>query len=142
MSMMESTSSSKGTISDKRVVAALVASVTGSGRDALFCLPMPTAGYLPKPKKGFFLCAHLQPMSYVQTTSSSPFLGVTVTLPTYRPTYLPVTLPIYLVVAVLTSMRVSYRAHFSQRLSHRHVSHRRASLIGHIIDVPLTGAIS
>lgn len=42
MSMMESTSSSKGTISDKRVVAALVASVTGSGRDALFSLPMPS----------------------------------------------------------------------------------------------------
>ena len=39
--IMESTSSSKGTIGDKRVVAALIASVTGSGRDALLSLPMP-----------------------------------------------------------------------------------------------------
>jgi hypothetical protein len=42
MGMMESTSSSKGTISDKRVVAALVASVTGSGIDALSSLLMPS----------------------------------------------------------------------------------------------------
>jgi hypothetical protein len=40
--IMESTSSSKGTIGDKRVVAALIASVTGSGRDALLSLPMPS----------------------------------------------------------------------------------------------------
>jgi hypothetical protein len=42
MGIMESTSSSKGTIGDKRVVAALIASVTGSGRDALLSLPMPS----------------------------------------------------------------------------------------------------
>jgi hypothetical protein len=68
-------------------------------------------------------------MSYVQTTSSSPFLGVIVTLPTYRPTYLPVVLPIYLVVAVLTRMRASYR-----RVSYRRTSHR-----GYPIDMSPIG---
>ena len=39
---MASTPSSKRKISDKRVIAALVATVTGSGRDVLFNLSMPS----------------------------------------------------------------------------------------------------
>jgi hypothetical protein len=39
---LASTSSSKRKISDKRVVAPLVATMTGPGRDAFFSLPMPS----------------------------------------------------------------------------------------------------
>src|ERR1700733_5201023 len=86
-----------------------------------------------------YLYTYLQPTSYVQTTSSSPFLGIVVTLSTYRPTYLPVAPPAYLVVAVPTRMRVSHRRISHRRPSHRRVSHRRASHRGHPIGMSPIG---
>jgi len=69
----------------------------------------------PRHRSPSYLYAYLQATSYVQTTSSSPFLGVAVALSAYRLTYLPVASPVYFVVAVPTRMRVSHLRAFLAR---------------------------